>query len=400
MEPKHDRDQDTRRHREQGITMLWAAFGLVTFLGFAAFTIDMGIAYTARTQAQAAVDGIALSAAASMIDLGTNPPSVDQATSQSDGILIASKNRAYPNASLTVDADSFTYGTWNFDTRSLDPPVDADNASQTTGVRVALNLNDGLNQSVPAFFSTVLGRDSFNVGCSATAYLGFAGDVGPGEVDLPIAIPCCALLNGDVNCAQSYCAGGVPPVPNPCPLLRDPSITASCIEFSSTPEQNACWTEFDGSSTAINPPGLSTIVDNANSGPIESDDNIYVDNGEKTPVIGDIKERFENLDIDPVDGKPDYDTDGDGAADSWIVQMPVVNCQNQNKCAHSTTAPVKGFVCAEVVEVALIGSNKTLRVNFICPQSDPIKYAKCLGDGRGSGGDDFGIRVTIPVLVR
>ncbi len=388
-----------RRHREQGVTMLYVAIAMVGLLGFASLTVDIGIAFTAKTQAQAAVDAIALGAAANMIDVDGAAAVVTQSDSELAGITVASENHAFPNPSLSISANDLTFGNWDFDTRTLDDSVDLNNPDQVTAVTASLQLNGVQNQSVPAVLSRVLGRTSFNVGCTATAYLGFAGDLGPGEVDLPIAIPCC-LIGG---CEGGYCGGDVAPVVNQCPLETAQAradSTVSCIQFSNTADQTGCWTQFDGMSPSVNTNQLTSIVNNGNGDSVEADENIYLDNGEKTPVMKDIYDRFygEGLFQDNPAGS---DTDGDEIIDSWLIQLPVVTCQDSDHCAKGEPAPVKGFVCAEVREVIVSGNNKTIRLNFVCPQSDPTRYAKCLQNGASTtGGEDFGIRATIPVLVK
>ena len=62
---------------------------------------------------------------------------------------------------------------------------------------------------------------------------------------------------------------------------RRATLNVTCLEFSSTPEQNACWTAFDGSSPSINTPELEDLIDNGNPDDFEAGDEAYLDNGDQ-----------------------------------------------------------------------------------------------------------------------
>jgi len=379
--------------------MIFVVIGLVALLGIMALSIDLGLAYTARTQAQAAADATALAAAATMIDADARL--VTLAQSQSTAISTAAANRAYPSSSLLVTGDDLTYGDWDLDTRTFDTGVDLTDVDQVTAVRAAVRLDGTANPSVPAVFGKLLGRSSFNVGAEAIAYLGFAGSIAPGEVDLPVAIPCC-ILSG-ASCSDSYCASGAP-VPNAC-SLQSPQPrgdnTVSCLQFQNTADQTACWTEFDASSRNINTADLVDIVRNSNGEGISVDESVYVDNGDKTPVISTIHDRFYATGSFSGSTNGGQDTDGDGINDSWVVRLPVVSCQDEARCATGDPADVRGFVCFEIREVT-VTPDKIIRGTFLCPELHPTQYQQCIaGLGpTGSGGDDYGIRADIPVLVQ
>ena len=86
----------------------------------------------------------------------------------------------------------------------------------------------------------------------------------------------------------------------------------------------------------------------------------------------------------------------DGEMDSWVVKLPVIECQAGQKCSGGDTADLVGFVCFELREINVTPS-KVLRGRFLCP-SDPL-WDDCDLTGT-SGGLNFGIRADIPVLVR
>lgn len=391
------------RARRDGNVMIFVLVGLVAIIGFTSLAIDVGLAYNSRTQAQAAADASALAAANTMIA----GASVTLANGTAAAVSVAGQNPAYPNPSLVLAPADVTYGNWDLDTRTFDTSVDLTDPLQVTAVQTIVRLDDVINPSVPAVMSRVLGIDRFTVDAEAIAYLGFAGSVQPGTVELPIAIPCCVLkgsqCTGDCNDAATcgdYCAEGAP-VPNPCPLTYDESTVITCIEFESTPEQTGCWTQFDGDHPSINTADLNGIASTDYDGGLNYYDPIFLDNGDKTPVIATIADRFygEGEFVDAAEGIDRYGDDG--IIDSWVTGLPVVNCQNEDICATGDPAHVLGYVCIEIMEVNVV-PQKIIRARFLCPELHPEQYQECLaGLGTtGTGGQDFGIRADIPVLVR
>jgi Flp pilus assembly protein TadG len=376
--------------------MITVLVALGALLAAGALAIDVGLVWSARTQLQNAADAAALAAAANMIDPAT--PAVTLSAAQAAGIDQAGLNAAVAAPSVQVASTDLSFGRWDTATRTLDTSVDLSDPAQVTGVEVMARLDGTANDSVPAFMARVLGRDSFAMTSRATAYLGYAGRAGPGSVDLPIVIDCCKLRGAD--CGQDYCETIVTDPPNPCPLdapqAGDGLVT--CLDFDPTAEQNACWTVFDGEQPSVNSADLREIVENGTSTAVGVEGAIYIDNGDKTPVISDINDRFHG--DGAFSGNPagvDRYPPLDGVEDSWVVGFPVVECQSESHCATGTPANIVGFVCFEIREVDVV-PEKIIRGRFLCP-SDPL-FSECdLGRSR-TGGDDFGVRAQIPVLVR
>jgi hypothetical protein len=376
--------------------MIVILVALTTLIAAAALAIDTGAIWSGRTQLQAATDAAALAAARNMI--AKSPPSVTTAAAAAAAVDIASHNETISNDTVTIQPSNLTFGRWDLDARHLDTSVDLSVPEQVTGVEVTARLDGVDNQPVPAFLSRVLGFENFDVEARATAYLGFAGDVVPGEVDLPIVIDCCAISGPD--CSSDFCDTIASP-PNPCPLQQpqdEGATTVTCLEFHSTPEQNACWTEFDGEDPSINTSDLSDIVQDGNPQQIGAGDPIFLDNGDKTPVIRDIRDRFQGWGA--FNGNPagtDRYPPINGTMDSWVVGLPVVECQTDAHCAGGDTFEIVGFVCVEIREVN-VTPEKIIRARFLCP-TDPL-FTECDLGTTGTGGDDFGYRADIPVLVR
>ena len=87
----------------------------------------------------------------------------------------------------------------------------------------------------------------------------------------------------------------------------------------------------------------------------------------------------------------------DGKMDSWVVKLPVIECQSDDHCSGGDTAGIVGFVCFELREIN-VTPGKVMRGRFLCP-SDPL-YDECDAGDATTGGLNFGIRADIPVLVR
>jgi len=260
--------------------------------------------------------------------------------------------------------------------------VDQSDPYQVTAVDVTARLDGVTNGPVPAFMSKVLGRQDFDVTSRSTAYLGFAGNFGPGEIDLPVAIDCCKLRGSD--CEQDYCATVASP-PNPC-ALDDPQTTGpntvSCLQFHNTAEQNACWTQFDGDSSSINTADLRDIVEDGSAVEISVPWPAYVDNGDKTPVIGEIDDRFMGQGgyVGNGEGIDFYADSGGSTPDSWVVRLPVINCQTADHCAGGTPATIIGAVCFEIREI-VVTPDKIIRGTFMCPGHP--RWSDCDIDGTG-----------------
>jgi len=385
-------------HRdERGVAMVTVLVALVALIAAGALAIDVGLVWASRTQLQNATDAAALAGGANLID--KTGPSVTLA--QADAAVL---DQAGLNASVAapggvvVDAADVTYGHWDLDARTFDASVDLSDPDQVNAVDVVTRSDGVANSPVPAFMSRVLGRDSFNVTARATAYLGFAGRVGPGKLDLPIAIDCCKLRGPD--CAADYC-DTIASTVNPCSLSNPQSEganTVTCLEFHNTEEQNACWTQFDGDHSSVNTPDVLDIIETGYQEEIDGLFPIFVDNGDKTPLIAEIRDRMQGTGgyVGNAAGTDRY-LPHTGVNDSWVVGLPVIECQSEDHCAAGTAAEMVGFVCFEIREV-LVTPEKIIKGRFLCP-SDPL-FAECPIGPTGTGGDDFGIRADFPVLVR
>lgn len=376
--------------------MILVLGSMIALIAVSALAIDVGIIWAARSQLQNAADSAALAGAAKLVDDSGLTVTVDAAIDAS--VELAAQNVGGTNVTLELAREDVTPGKWDVSTETFDGTGSLSEPGEVNAVSVITRLDGVSNGPVPAFFSRVVGRDSFDVGAEAVAYVGFAGGVGPGEVDLPIAIDCCKLKGP--NCENDYCATVAANPPNGCDLAtpQDDGITSvSCLEFHATDEQNACWTNFDAESPSVSANDLRNVVRDGNVTQITGAQPIFLDNGDKTNVIKEISDRFygegaHSSGGSGVDRYPPYD-----GPDSWVTALPVVACQSEDHCSGGETSVIVGFVCFEIREVE-DAPLKLLRGRFLC-ETDPL-FDVCDIGRSTTGGLDFGLRADIPVLVR
>ena len=386
------------RRDRRGVAMVTVLVALVALIAAGALAIDVGLVWAARTQLQNATDAAALAGGANLID--KSGPSVTLSDAEAAALGQAGLNTSVAaSGGVAVDSADVTYGHWDLDSRTFDPGVDLSDPDVVNAVNVITRSDGAVNSPVPAFMARVLGRQDFTVTAEATSYLGFAGRVGPGRLDLPIAIDCCKLRGAD--CEADYCETITTNPPNPCSLAvpqAEGANTVTCLEFHNTAEQNACWHVYDGDSPSINTPDILDIIETGYQQEVESLFPIYVDNGTKTHAIQEIHDRMKGTGgyVGKAAGTDRYQPTN-GVKDSWVVGFPVIECQSEDHCAGGTVADMVGFVCFEIREV-LVTPDKIIKGRFLCP-SDPL-FSECPIGPTGSGGDDFGIRADFPVLVR
>jgi type II secretory pathway pseudopilin PulG len=384
-----DRQSDEDRGSERGSVIVFVVIALGALIGITAWATETGRVWQVRSQLQAIADTTALAGVGNLL----NPPlfdTVDQGNARAAAIALAPQHNILgdPVDLLAGDVEA---GSWDLATQVFTELPGSTDPDVVRAVRVVSRRDATVNGEMPTVLGAALGIPSISINSQAIAYWGFAGGGGPGVADLPIAIDCCAIT-GDTpgaECELNYCETISNTIPNPCPLSA--GGTATCLEFHSQGEQNACWTQFDGDSPSINTPELTDIVENGNSEDIEGD--IYVDNGDKVPVIKEIRDRFEGRGgYDPAAGD---DTNGDGIVDSWVVTLPVVECQNPGDgCAGGDPQEIKGFICFDIHEV-LVTPEKIIKGSFVCP-TDP----RCDNSGLTPGGGlPGGISAQYPVIV-
>jgi len=363
---------------ERGSILVFVTISLIALLGIAAWSTETGRAWQTKNQLQAAADSAALAGAGSL--LSSDFTAVDEAGARTAAMTFGAQHVVL-GSNLGLAASDVEVGSWDMASQTFTPLPGNTDPNVMRSVRVVTRRDDNLNGPMNTILGRILGVNSIPVNSDAVAEWGFAGSGGPGTADLPIAIDCCAVAGP--SCTANYCETVSNTIPNPCPLAS--GEMTSCLEFYSTPEQNACWTVFNGDSPSVSVPGMTDIVANGNPDDIGNEP-IYLDNGTKTPVVQDIKDKFD------AEGS---DTNGDGIVDSWVVSLPVVECQNPgDQCASGDTQHIVGFLCMDIREI-VVTPDKLIKGDFIC-STDP----RCDKPGFGPGGGLIGsISADYPVIV-
>jgi hypothetical protein len=357
---------------------------LAALVGFAAWSTETGRAWQTKSQLQRAADSAALAGVGNLFS--ADFLTVDEAAARTAATTYGALHKAL-GTNLTVPAVDIEVGNWDMASQTFTALPGNTDPDVVRSVRVVTRRDNNANGPIDTILGRALGVDSITVNTDAIAYWGFAGGGGPGTVDLPIAIDCCQVSGSRAGstCSENYCNFVGNAIPNPCQLST--GETTSCLEFHSSPEQNACWTTFNGDQPSISTPGMTDIVENGNSGYVGYDVPIYIDNGTKTPVVQDIKDKFD------AEGT---DTNLDGIKDSWVVTLPVIECQNPGDgCASGDTQYIKGFICLDIREI-IVTPDKIIKGDFLCP-TDP----RCDIKGFGPGGTIAGsIVADYPVIVQ
>ena len=206
-------------NRQRGAsTVLWI-LSLVPLLGLAALAVDVNNLFVASSELQNAADAGALEGTRHLYDdTGTT---LQRATAIAQGTAAASANLARQSA---AEVASVEIGHWRFDpdgggqftpssaaapleelwNKVLYDPSDPSSCNnlnnacsgEINAVRVTTERR---TTPIQSFFGRVLGYQSYQSRASAVAYVGYAGTIGPAEVDQPIAICQEAITNPDGN---------------------------------------------------------------------------------------------------------------------------------------------------------------------------------------------------------
>ncbi len=404
---------DARRKRQRGSVYVYLFFALAALMGIGAWATETSRVWRVKNQLQAVADSAALAAVGGLF--GSDFTTISAGAAQAAARDLADEHQIL-STTINLNNADIQVGSWDMSTNTFTPIPGGTDPDEVRAVRVVARRDSKANGEVPTIFAGVFAATIYDgatdsggaaidpasvatiaVNSDAIAYWGYAGSADTGVVDLPIAVDCCAVSgdSGGSLCQANYCDEIAANPPNPCPLTTGP--TATCLDFTSDPTQNACWTAFDGSDPTVDD---ITLIAQVNAGNTQSIGGpIYVGRSSRAPVVEEIKDRFE--------GRPPYtspagtDTSGDGNVDSWVVRLPIIECQNPGlSCNTPNPQTVSGFACFEVQEVleagALgVGSLASIRGRFLC-SSDP----RCVRDGLGPGGVIVGaLSSQSPVIV-
>ncbi|BEQ13671.1 hypothetical protein FAK_07370 [Desulfoferula mesophila] len=321
--------------------------------------IDVGYWFSSKAECQNAADAAALAGASKMLTwdsafkvLGVDPSA---AFAEAQTFALSNQNNG---TNLNIRPNDCTMGWWDFDTRSMDPsrtyPLSASGVDpdDVTAFKVQVRRDNTLNLPISSFFAPIFGIDEVAINVSAAAYLGYAGNVAVGDVELPIAVLADAVGDGSSGEFVPRCG--------------------SVLSFRSENTETAEWTTFFDWPT--------------NDRTVKS----YV-KGDKLPpaldaTTGDVLNVINgNLSNNTFRALQDrFDANKDPSTGTWTTWLPVV------LPGHSATkSTLVGFVQFEISGVYTAPA-KEVRGNMKCDSILPYS--------RGGGGN-FGVRAGIPVLV-
>ena len=198
------------KKKQDGVTLVLVAILLLLFIGFAALAIDVSHLYAVRNQLQNAADAGALAGARILFnnDYSINEDALDVAEEA------AEKNKAMAEGGTksvevihSETASEVEFGHWSFgsttDLKKGFYPADSVPESPYNIIGIDEDVLDADKDYINAirlvarrkaspavsFFARIFGHESFELSATAVGYRGFAGNLVPGEADLPIVIP-------------------------------------------------------------------------------------------------------------------------------------------------------------------------------------------------------------------
>ncbi len=322
---------------ERGAILIMMAFLMIIFIGFAAFAIDFGHIQVVRNELNNAADAGALAGARFLynsagtdVNINANQIAYDAATANTSENALVEVNWTSGNTG------EVQRGHWSFSTRTFTPndstaAIDLWNVS-TDELDANLNFINAIRvvtrrQSIPAasFLARVVGWNSFQLSAEAVAYIGFAGTLGPGELDQPIAI--CAdsiLVDGEYSCNIGRMINSGQDIAN---------------------NETGGWTSFnqdDPCTGGTNAQEVRSLVCGGGNPETINFGKDMATNG------GDIQSAFNQL-IQCWQGAT-------GKAKPWNMTLPVVNCPGNNM---GTCEEVRGAVNLNVIWITDAGEDPT-----------------------------------------
>jgi hypothetical protein len=345
-----------RLYKQTGASIVHWLIALAVLFGFGVLAIDMNNLFLSKSQLQNAADAGALEGARLLynadgtINLGqTGLSAVDGASAsaqanscQGEPVEVASVNRGHWEfMTHRADANGIERG----GLFSANPsPTPADLFDVNGNFRTFQDLNQDPNEinavevitarqltPVQALFGPILGFNDYPVQARSVAYVGFAGTILPYEIDTPLAM-CEEVLTEGCDVAR---------------LVPSPDQTGGWTNLE-TFENNTC-------SGASNAPELRSLVQDGCGGwggndgginptPITLGLEIQVNNGQVNSAFTELYNCWRG-----------YATDGEWPTEPMAINMPVVaGCRFGGDCA-----TVIGAVRVEVLWMFLNNPNNT-----------------------------------------
>ena len=400
---------------QNGAVLIGFVIFLPILIGMVALSFDVVRLAVAKNELQNAADAGALAAArflyndsGTSVNSGADQIGYDAATANKSEKLAVEVNSGdvkrghwsfgmgVLSRGFTPNASTAAVSLWDVSTEELDADPSFINAVQVTARREAT--------PIVSYFARIFGIDTFAMNTSAVAYIGFAGELMPWEVDQPIAICSDSLLiNGEYSCSIGRMINS-----------GQDTGTNETGGWTSFNQDNACTGGTNAQEVRSlvcasgNPDGIQLGVPMATNG-------------------GDIQSAFSDL-IDCWENRPD-------PTQPWNLTLPVVTCPSNNV---GTCETVVGAVNLNIVWISGAGEDPQFKdapiqmgnwsapagtesdgqarwadfvAHFNLQNADGTNapYAKksiyFLPDctvhepAGGTGGENFGILAKIPVLV-
>ena len=208
--------------RRRGVTFAMVVVSLVMMMGMASMTVDIGMMYRARNEAQASADAAAMAGAWRLMDQnrlrGSSYVTTVTAAARQATVEYAARN-VIINDPPVLDSNSGNSTSGDVVMGRLVKPDDANesmgysDASRFNAVHVFLHRDEIRNGPIDLFFAAAFGHQTADVSASATAaffdgVIGWKVDDTTGNAGLlPIALRLNAwnqLLAGTLTSGDSY----------------------------------------------------------------------------------------------------------------------------------------------------------------------------------------------------
>jgi hypothetical protein len=154
------------------VTFAFVAVTIVVMLGMASLTVDVGMMYRARAEAQAAADSAALAGAWKLLDRGDlagAPDSTDEiANARTSSVLLASRNDVV-NDSVSVDGNTDVTIGYLADHTVPGAPMVFGTPNTYNTVQVIVHRDEVRNGPIDLFFAGVFGQTTADIQAEAWA---------------------------------------------------------------------------------------------------------------------------------------------------------------------------------------------------------------------------------------
>ncbi|MDE2341918.1 MAG: hypothetical protein KGL63_00770 [Betaproteobacteria bacterium] len=246
-------------HSQRGAVALIVAAALVGLLAIVALAVDIGHLLVVRNQAQNAVDAAALRGAAFLYSPGSNTPDFSPS-----GPAVTNATAAVPlNIAVTAnDTVTVSANAWN--------------ALSTAGKTGDAAVQVSLTKQVPLYFAPFFGLHQSNVSATAIAIVQSPTVLGPGGVNMPLAIGACMYSlywNSNTNQPMNDPATGQPYV----------FQISSSYGYGNPTCYSGQWTPLSGSQDNSDS-SIQNALAHGNSSTLKPGDSLWLQTGDENDL--------------------------------------------------------------------------------------------------------------------